>query len=135
MGRRLRFLERRLGGVRSPLVSRRFTVVLRLLVLAAAVVAFAAPANGVAPLSLPSAGVLDGKAPDSVVVVGYGADQPAADKHNPSFTFDFTRRWGVSDVQGTSKTELRTSLRDGGVCHGDSGGPELLGSTIVAVTS
>jgi Trypsin len=100
-----------------------------------AVVVLDAPVSGVTPLSLPPAGVLDGKAPDTVVVVGYGADQPAADKHNPSFTFDFTRRWGLSDVQGASKTELRMSLRDGGVCHGDSGGPELLGSTIVSVTS
>jgi V8-like Glu-specific endopeptidase len=100
-----------------------------------AVVVLDAPVSSVAPLALPSAGALDASKPDSVVAVGYGADQPAADKKNPSFTFDFTRRWTTADVGGVSKTELRLSARAGGTCHGDSGGPELVESTVMAVTS
>jgi len=99
-----------------------------------AVVVLDAPVGSITPLALPAAGALDTKT-ESVVAVGYGADQPAADKKNPSFTFDFTRRWTIADVGGVSKTELRLSARAGGTCHGDSGGPDLLGSTVVAVTS
>jgi V8-like Glu-specific endopeptidase len=100
-----------------------------------AVIVLDAPVTSVIPLGLPRAGALDASKPDSVIAVGYGADQPAADKKNPSFTYDFTRRWTTADVAGLSKTELRVSARAGGTCHGDSGGPELLGSTIVGVTS
>lgn len=101
-----------------------------------AVVELDEPVTGIAPLSLPGAGVLDAKPRlENVVVVGYGADQAAADKHDPSFTYDFVRRFALDAVDGVSKTELRLSSRDGGTCYGDSGGPELLGSTVVAVTS
>lgn len=100
-----------------------------------AVVVLDAPVTSVTPLALPRAGVLDSSKPDDVVAVGYGADQPAEDKKNPSFAYDFTRRWTTADVGGVSKTELRLSARAGGTCHGDSGGPELVGSTIVSVTS
>ena len=99
-----------------------------------AVVVLDAPVASIAPLALAGAGTLDAKV-STVVAVGYGADEPAADKKNPAFAFDFTRRWATADVAGVSKTELRLSTRAGGTCHGDSGGPELVGSTIVAVTS
>ena len=100
-----------------------------------AVVVLDSPVPAVTPYSLPSAGVLDAGKLASVVVVGYGADQAATSKKDPSFSFDFTRRWAVASVEQVSKTEVRTSLRTGGACHGDSGGPNLVGSTVVAVTS
>ena len=100
-----------------------------------AVVVLDAPVTGIAPLALPSAGTLDRGKLATVVAVGYGADQPAADKKNPSFTYDFTRRFATLDVENVSKTEVKTSSKTSGTCHGDSGGPELVGSTVVAVTS
>jgi Trypsin len=100
-----------------------------------AVVVLDALVTSVTPLTLPHSAALDASKPDSVVAVGYGANEPAADKKNPSFAFDFTRRWTIADVGGVSKTELRLSARAGGTCHGDSGGPELVESTVVAVTS
>jgi secreted trypsin-like serine protease len=99
-----------------------------------AVVVLDAPVSSIAPLALAGSGALDAKVA-TVDAVGYGADQAAADKKNPAFSFDFTRRWATADVAGVSKTELRLSTRAGGTCHGDSGGPELVGSTVVAVTS
>ena len=100
-----------------------------------AVVKLAKPVTGVTPLSLPAAGALDAAKPASVVVVGYGADQAATGNGKPSFSFDFTRRFATSTVDSVTPSELHFSAHDGGVCYGDSGGPELLGSTIVAVTS
>jgi hypothetical protein len=99
-----------------------------------AVVVFDAPVRGIAPVPLARAGALDSP-PASVVAVGYGADQPAQSKKNLTFSYDFVRRFGNLEVEGVSKTELRTSSRDTGTCYGDSGGPELSGSTLVAVIS
>lgn len=99
-----------------------------------AVVVLDAPVTGIAPVTLARAGALE-TAPSSVIAVGYGADQPAASKKSPSFSYDFVRRFASVGVEGVSKTELRTSSRDTGTCYGDSGGPELVGSTLVAVIS
>lgn len=99
-----------------------------------AVVVLDAPVVGIAPVLLAHAGALEA-APESVVGVGFGADQPAASKKNPTFSYDFVRRFASLDVERVSKTELRTSSRDTGTCYGDSGGPELAGATLVAVIS
>jgi secreted trypsin-like serine protease len=95
-----------------------------------AVVKLAAPVAGVTPLSLPKAGVVDSPALKSAQLtnVGYGY-------FDRSFVFDGIRRVSLSDVTNAKPTELRLAERPGGVCFGDSGGPRLLGSTILAVTS
>ncbi len=95
-----------------------------------AVVKLLAPVTGVTPLSLPAAGVVDSPALRSAQLtnVGYGY-------FDRSFVFDGIRRVSVSNVTNARPTELRLAEQPGGVCFGDSGGPRLLGSTILAVTS
>jgi hypothetical protein len=100
-----------------------------------AVVVLDKSVSGIAPLSLPRAGLLDAAKPASVTVVGYGAAMPGNGNGKPGFSYDFTRRFAVATVDSVTKSELHYSSHDGGTCYGDSGGPELLGSTIVAVTS
>jgi hypothetical protein len=95
----------------------------------AVVVLDAAVAN-VTPFALPRAGLLDGKdvRSQSFANVGYGY----ADR---TFTFDGYRRTSTSSFTTLKATELQLSDKPGGVCFGDSGGPRLLGSVEVAVTS
>jgi hypothetical protein len=101
-----------------------------------AVVVLDAPVTGIAPLSLPAAGLLDAKPKiASVVVVGYGYSARLTGGGNPTFVYDGARRFATTTVDSVTKTLLHVSSQDGGTCFGDSGGPELLGSTIVAVTS
>jgi trypsin len=99
-----------------------------------AVVVLDAPVTGIAPLALATENAL-ATPPASEVIVGYGADQPAPGKKDLHFTYDFTRRYGTSTIDKVEKFEVKHSLKEGGACHGDSGGPELVGSTIVAITS
>jgi hypothetical protein len=95
-----------------------------------AVVKLTAPVTGVTPFALPRAGVLDAKSVRGAQVlnVGYGY-------YDRSFVFDGVRRVSVSNVTNVDDAELRTAEHPGGVCFGDSGGPRLLGNTVVAVTS
>lgn len=95
-----------------------------------AVVRLSAPVVGIAPLGLPRAGAGDDPALKSAQLtnVGYGY-------WDRSFVFDGIRRVSVSNVTNVSASELRLAEQPGGVCFGDSGGPRLLGSTILAVTS
>ena len=95
-----------------------------------AVVKLLSPVAGVTPLGLPAAGVVDSPALRSAQLtnVGYGY-------FDRSFVFDGIRRVSVSNVTNVKPTELRLAEQPGGVCFGDSGGPRLLGSTILAVTS
>ncbi len=95
-----------------------------------AVVKLLAPVAGVAPLSLPKAGLLEtpGLTSAQLTNVGYGY-------FDRSFVFDGVRRVSLSNVTNVKGTELRLAEHPGGVCFGDSGGPRLLGSTVVAVTS
>jgi secreted trypsin-like serine protease len=100
-----------------------------------AVVRLDRPVDAIAPLALPRAGLLDGAKPASATVVGYGAAAAGNGNGKPSFSFDFTRRYATTTVNSVTKSELHYSSHGGGTCYGDSGGPELLGSTVVAVTS
>jgi V8-like Glu-specific endopeptidase len=82
------------------------------------------------PLALPSPGALDSATLRGAdfTNVGYGfSDRP--------FAFDGYRRTSISSLTSLKPTELRLSQKPGGVCFGDSGGPRLAGSTVVAVTS
>jgi len=95
-----------------------------------AVVVLDAPVSDVLPFSLPQAGMPDAKnvRSEPFTNVGYGY----ADR---TFSFDGYRRSATSAFTTLKATELQLSDKPGGVCFGDSGGPRLLGSVEVAVTS
>ena len=97
-----------------------------------AVVVLDAPA-GVAPATLPAAGAagLLGKGA-FVTSVGYGYSSRAADG---SFVYDGFRHAASSPVTKVSKSMLGLSTSTAGPCMGDSGGPQLSGSTVLSVTS
>lgn len=82
------------------------------------------------PLGLPQAGLLEKPALKSaqLVNVGYGY-------FDRTFVFDGYRRSSTSSFTSLKPTELKLSQKPGGVCFGDSGGPRLYASTVVAVTS
>lgn len=84
----------------------------------------------VAPVALPQAGALDKQALKGaeIVNVGYGY-------FDRTFVFDGYRRMSTSSFTSLKPTELKLSQKPGGVCFGDSGGPRLLGTMVVAVTS
>jgi hypothetical protein len=84
----------------------------------------------VAPLALPEADALEKPTLKGaeLVNVGYGY----ADR---TFVFDGYRRSSTSSFTSLRPTELKLSQKPGGVCFGDSGGPRLLDSTVVAITS
>lgn len=84
----------------------------------------------IAPLALPQAGLLDKQALKGaqLVDIGYGY-------FDRSFVFDGYRRYSASSFTSLTATELKLAQKPGGVCFGDSGGPRLYGSTVVAVTS
>lgn len=95
-----------------------------------AVVVLDGPVTGVKPFALPRAGVLDsaGVKSQPFTNVGYGYTDRA-------FVFDGYRRSSASSFTNAKPTEFLLSDKPGGVCFGDSGGPRLLGGTMVAVTS
>jgi hypothetical protein len=95
--------------------------------LAVVVLDAAAP---VTPLSLPAPGLLDSSSLKKAdfTNVGYGF-------FDRTFVFDGFRRSSTSSFTSLKPTELKLSQKPGGVCFGDSGGPRLDGSTVVAVTS
>jgi V8-like Glu-specific endopeptidase len=95
-----------------------------------AVVVLDSPVRGVTPYALPRANALAaaGTASLTFTNVGYGY-------FDRTFTFDGYRRWSTSSFTNVKPSELRLADNPGGVCFGDSGGPRLLGNTVVAVTS
>lgn len=95
-----------------------------------AVVVLDSAVFGVTPYALPKAAALEspGVSSQAFTNVGYGF----ADR---TFTFDGYRRSSTSSFTGLKPTELRLTEKDGGVCFGDSGGPRLLGTVVMAVTS
>jgi V8-like Glu-specific endopeptidase len=95
-----------------------------------AVVVLDSPVRSVSPYALPRANALEaaGVASQTFTNVGYGY-------FDRTFTFDGYRRWSLSSYTNVKPTDLRLADNPGGVCFGDSGGPRLLGDTVVAVTS
>jgi len=82
----------------------------------------------IAPASLPTA--LSVQRILSVVAVGYGYNDV-----KPEFAFDGQRRFASLEVKTvTSATVELKERKDGTVCFGDSGGPQLDGDTVVAIT-
>ena len=97
-----------------------------------AVVVLDAPA-GVAPAVLPAAGSAGALAKGALVTsVGYGYSGRAADG---SFVYDGFRRVASSPVKRVAKETVVLSTSTAGPCMGDSGGPQLAGSTVLSVTS
>jgi Trypsin len=98
--------------------------------LAVVVLDAAAP---VSPAALPAAGTAGmlGRG-ESVTSVGYGYSSHAADG---SFVSDGLRRAAESPVLKAGKTTLTLSTAAAGPCVGDSGGPQLVGDTVVSLTS
>lgn len=97
-----------------------------------AVVVLDVPAR-VTPAALPGAGTAESLAKGaSLTSVGYGYSSRAADG---SFVYDGLRRAAVSPLVRVAKATLVLSTRTAGPCLGDSGGPQLVGRTVVSVTS
>ena len=97
-----------------------------------AVVVLDAPA-GVTPATLPVAGSVCSVGKGVLVTsVGYGYSSWAA---AGSFVYDGFRHAASSPVTKVSKSMLGLSTSTAGPCMGDSGGPQLSGSTVLSVTS
>lgn len=97
-----------------------------------AVVVLDAPAAP-APAALPAAGWVDTlEKGDLVTSVGYGYHGRDADGR---WLYDGLRRSAVSPVRRSGKLSLVISTADAGPCMGDSGGPQLVGDTVLSVTS
>jgi hypothetical protein len=97
-----------------------------------AVVVLDAPA-GVAPATLPAADSAASLAKGALVTsVGYGYSGWAADG---SFVYDGLRHAASSPIAKVAKSTLSLATTTAGPCLGDSGGPQLSGSTVLSVTS
>jgi trypsin len=97
-----------------------------------AVVVLEAPVR-VRPASLPGPGLVESVVKGaSVTSVGYGYSSRAADG---SFVYDGLRRAASSPVLKVARTTLTISTREAGPCLGDSGGPQLVGDTVLSLTS
>lgn len=97
-----------------------------------AVVVLDAPAP-VAPAALPGAGAAELLAKGALLTsVGYGYSGWTLDG---GFVYDGLRRTAVSPLLRVGKSTLVLSTRTAGPCLGDSGGPQLLGDTVLSVTS
>jgi hypothetical protein len=91
--------------------------------------------NGITPLKLPRAGILDqlsakGELSKTLFVnVGYGTD--ATRTGPPAFSFDGVRKFSKSEFMALQPTWLgllmnTSATGEGGDCYGDSGGPKFI---------
>ena len=109
-----------------------------------AVVTFAHPIQGIAPVQLPTAGLLDRMSKDksiksaSFTSVGYGDQEPTNAPGGKVYPFTGDRRVATGSFNALNKVWLRLSENpshgDGGTCFGDSGGPQFLGSSNLQVS-
>jgi V8-like Glu-specific endopeptidase len=86
-------------------------------------------AASVAPAKLPGAGLLDSASPAVLTSVGYGYFD------TKPFVYDGLRRNAVSEVTKLTPSLVYLSTKTGGVCFGDSGGPQLIGDIVASLTS
>ena len=111
-----------------------------------AVIALNAPRNPGAFVALPSAGLVDTLAMNTAVdIVGYGVQGFIRGGGKPGQIFLFTRYFAPSllvqsnNVQSVEFIKLTANPAQGkgGLCFGDSGGPDVLGGTdiVLAVNS
>ena len=93
-------------------------------------------AQSIAPASLPEAGALDGLVNRAILTtVGYGLHDVAKAGGKKRLDFDGERRFGAVVVNALTPTYAKVGQAPTGLCFGDSGGPLLDGSTVLAVTS
>ncbi len=101
---------------------------------------------------LPGAGYVDtlakGRKNNSVTAVGYGLQAASSNPVKPDKTVAERVRYqadlmivntqgvaGIGNLPGSNSMTLSGDAKHGGTCFGDSGGPTLVGDTLVAVTS
>jgi len=92
------------------------------------------PVAGIVPAQLPRLNALAGGA-TTLVAVGYGYNARITGGGKPRWAYDGARRFVAVPVTSVGPTSVTTAIKNGGTCFGDSGGPHLLGTTVVAVTS
>ncbi len=102
--------------------------------------------------SLPVAGFVDtlpkGRKNSTVTAVGYGLQAASANPVKPDKTVAERVRYqadlmivntqgvaGIGNLPGSNSMTLSGDAKHGGTCFGDSGGPTLVGDTLIAVTS
>jgi hypothetical protein len=96
------------------------------------------------PASLPAVGLVDSlpmKTP--VEVVGYGVQYKAHATGKPAWWLNGERYYAPSQIVASENLNSEVWLKltaspgqgKGGICFGDSGGPDLLGNTILATNS
>ena len=102
--------------------------------------------------SLPTEGAVDdlghGRKQAVVTAVGYGLQQVRSNPAGPDFLLDDKTRYqadlfvvdtngvaGIGSLPDTNSMILSGDAKHGGTCFGDSGGPMLVGDTIMAVNS
>lgn len=87
----------------------------------------------VRPASLPGVGVVDALRRDvQLTSVGFGYSAVAGKRE---FVYDGRRHAAESPLKKVGPDSLTLSTRAAGPCLGDSGGPQLLGDTVLSVTS
>lgn len=97
--------------------------------------------RGITPARLPAAGSLSHLPKNQKFTsVGYGAYEVTNEPGGHQYLYDDVRMVATGTLDAVNKAWLRISMNpargDGGTCYGDSGGPNLLGSTnIVAATT
>ena len=115
-----------------------------------AVIVLDKPVNGITPVDLPPAGLLDQMKANGTLngtlftSVGYGAQEPQQAPGGIQNAFDGQRRFVVGEFNALNSTFQRISQNvhdgSGGTCSGDSGGPQFLGAgadetnTVVSIT-
>jgi len=106
-----------------------------------AVVVFDKPVKGIAPATLPAAGLLSGlSGSQTFTSVGYGAYEVTNGPGGHQYLYDDVRMVATGTLNSVTPSWLRISMNpatgNGGTCYGDSGGPNFLGDTgvIAAIT-
>jgi Trypsin len=105
-----------------------------------AIVTLDAPVSGVMPARLPTANYLDSIALKQVrfTAVGYGTVREDKTKGPQSLFFDGQRRFADQGFRSLTNAWLNLSMnpsvRSGGTCFGDSGGPHFQGSSNLVVS-
>jgi len=103
-----------------------------------AVIVLDKPVNGITPVNLPQAGLLDRMKAQGTLngtrftSVGYGTQEPQQAAGGIQNAFDGQRRFAVGEFNALNPTYLRISQNvnagSAGTCSGDSGGPQFLGA-------
>jgi hypothetical protein len=109
-----------------------------------AVLTFASPIQGVTPVQLPTAGLLDQMKTNGTLKsarftsVGYGEQEPVNGPGGKVYPFTADRRVSTGGFNSLTNAWLKLSGNpshgDGGTCYGDSGGPQFLGDSNLQVS-